>query len=81
MLCAIAIFLLMMFVLSSAVVLRVTKKCCMVQVLGRCFDIATAWEEGMYGDLVRVMRWRVQRGEKTAAELARIGIRLKAVII
>lgn len=57
------------------------KICCMVQVLGRCFDITTAWEEGRHDDLLRVMKWRVQHGEKTAEELARIGIRLKAVIV
>lgn len=57
------------------------KNCCMVQVLGRCFDITTAWEEGRYDELVRVMKWRVQHSEKTAEELLKIGIRIKAVII
>lgn len=57
------------------------KDCCMHRVLGECFSIADAWGDGRYDDLLRVMRWRVDHGERTAEELAKIGIQFKAVIV
>ena len=51
------------------------KNCCMIQVFGRCFDIAEAWKAGHKREgLYRAMMWRVKHGERTMGELLEIGI-------
>lgn len=43
--------------------------CCMRRVLGTCYDI------------VKVMRWRVEHGERTMQEAKDIGLRFGAEVV
>lgn len=57
--------------------------CCMMRVLGRCYDIKRAWDsdENARESLVKVMRWRVDHGERTMAEANKIGLRFGAEVV
>ena len=57
--------------------------CCMWRVLGTCYDIKKAWDsdESARESLVKVMRWRVEHGERTMQEAKDIGLRFGAEVV
>lgn len=57
--------------------------CCMWRVLGACYDIKKAWNSGenVRKSLVKVMRWRVEHGERTMREAKDIGLRFSAEVV
>ena len=57
--------------------------CCMWRVLGKCYDIKKAWNSGENArkSLVKVMRWRVEHGERTMQEAKDIGLRFGAEVV
>ena len=57
--------------------------CCMMRVLGTCYDIKKAWnsDESARKSLVKVMRWRVVHGERTMQEAKDIGLRFGAEVV
>ena len=57
--------------------------CCMMRVLGKCYDIKKAWNSGESAreSLVKVMRWRVEHGERTMQEAKDIGLRFGAEVV
>ena len=57
--------------------------CCMMRVLGKCYDIKKAWYSGESAreSLVKVMRWRVEHGERTMQEAKDIGLRFGAEVV
>ena len=57
--------------------------CCMQQVLGTCYSIAPAWDNfpERRAELLRVMRWRVDHGERTMAEANKIGLRFSVEVV
>ena len=59
------------------------KTCCMQQVLGRCYSIAKAWDNmpEMRTELLRVIKWRIDHGERTIAEAKNIGLRFGAEVV
>lgn len=59
------------------------KTCCMVQVLGRCYSIAEAWDSRpeMRAELLRVMKWRIDHGERTMAEANKIGVYFRGTVV
>lgn len=59
------------------------KTCCMQQVLGTCYSIAEAWDRKpeKRAELLRVMRWRIDHGERTMAEANKIGLRFSVEVV
>lgn len=59
------------------------ENCCMLRVLGRCYDIKKAWDYGgtARNELVKVMYWRVKQGERTIKEAKDIGLRFSAEVV
>lgn len=59
------------------------RNCCMQQVLGKCYSIAEAWEGNpkQRKELLRVMRWRIDHGERTMAEANKIGVYFDAKVV
>ena len=57
--------------------------CCMQQALGRCYSIAEAWncKPESRAELLRVMKWRIDHGERTMAEANKIGLRFSAEVV
>lgn len=57
--------------------------CCMQQVLGRCYSISDAWDDTpeMRAELLRVMKWRIDHGERTMAEANKIGVYFNAKVV
>ena len=57
--------------------------CCMMRVLGRCYDIKKTWDSGEIArnKLVKVMYWRVKQGERTIKEAKDIGLRFSAEVV
>lgn len=57
--------------------------CCMNQVLGQCYSIAPAWNDcpEKRAELLRVMRWRIDHGERTMAEANKIGLRFSVEVV
>ena len=57
--------------------------CCMMRVLGKCYDIKRTWDfdESARESLVKVMRWRVEHGERTIQEARNIGLRFSAEVV
>ena len=57
--------------------------CCMQQVLGRCYSIAEAWDNNpeRRAELLHVMRWRIDHGERTMEEANKIGLRFGAEVV
>lgn len=57
--------------------------CCMWRVLGKCYDIKEKWNSGESAreSLVKVMRWRVEHGERTMQEAKDIGLRFGAEVV
>ena len=57
--------------------------CCMQQVLGRCYSIARNWDSipETRADLLRVMKWRINHGERTMAEANKIGIYFRGTVV
>ena len=57
--------------------------CCMQQVLGRCYSISEAWDRKpeKRAELLRVMRWRIDHGERTMAEVNKIGLRFSVEVV
>ena len=57
--------------------------CCMMRVLGTCYDIKEKWDsdESARESLVKVMRWRVEHGERTMQEAKDIGLRFGAEVV
>ena len=57
--------------------------CCMWRVLGKCYDIKKTWNSGENArkSLVKVMRWRVEHGERTMQEAKDIGLRFGAEVV
>ena len=57
--------------------------CCMMRVLGTCYDIKKAWYSGESArkSLVKVMRLRVEHGERTMQEANKIGLRFGAEVV
>ena len=47
--------------------------CCMQQVLGRCYS--------MREELLRVVKWRIEHGERTMQEAKDIGLRFGAEVV
>lgn len=59
------------------------KTCCMQQVLGRCYSISDAWNNTpeTRADLLRVMKWRIDHGERTMAEANKIGVYFRGTVV
>ena len=60
------------------------KDCCMIKVLGGCYSIEKAWDKGSARnrmDLLRVIKYRIERGERTLKEAEKIGIVFKAEVV
>lgn len=59
------------------------KTCCMQQVLGTCYSIAEAWDRKpeKRAELLRVIRWRIDHGERTMAEANKIGLRFSVEVV
>mgnify|MGYP006993866391 CR=1 FL=1 len=59
------------------------KTCCMQQVLGRCYSISDAWNNTpeTRAELLRVMKWRINHGERTMAEAKAIGLHFSAEVV
>ena len=57
--------------------------CCMNQVLGRCYSITKARDckPEKRAELLRVMRWRIDHGERTMAEANKIGLRFSVEVV
>lgn len=57
--------------------------CCMQQVLGRCYSISDAWNNTpeMREELLRVVKWRIEHGERTMQEAKDIGLRFGAEVV
>ena len=57
--------------------------CCMMRVLGTCYDIKKTWNSGESArkSLVKVMRLRVEHGERTMQEANKIGLRFGAEVV
>lgn len=57
--------------------------CCMQQVLGRCYSITEAWncDPERRAQLLRVMKWRIDHGERTMAEANKIGVYFGAKVV
>lgn len=59
------------------------RTCCMQQVLGSCYSIAEAWDNmpEMRAELLRVMKWRIDHGERTMAEANKIGVYFRGTVV
>lgn len=59
------------------------RTCCMQQVLGTCYPIAEAWncKPESRAELLRVMKWRIDHGERTMAEANKIGLRFSVEVV
>lgn len=59
------------------------RTCCMNRVLGHCYSIAPAWDDfpEKRAELLRVMRWRIDHGERTVAEANKIGLRFSVEVV
>ena len=57
--------------------------CCMIRVLGRCYSIAEGWDYDpeKRAELLRVMKWRIDHGERTMAEANKIGVYFNAKVV
>ena len=55
----------------------------MQQVLGRCYPISDAWNNTpeMREELLRVVKWRIEHGERTMQEAKDIGLRFGAEVV
>ncbi len=57
--------------------------CCMNQVLGHCYYIAEAWDEypERRPELLRVMKWRIDHGERTVKQARAIGVHFGVKVV